>query len=131
MHRQLEIQLNSCKHLSGVLCMVLHFHETDFDVLFEKLSAPLRQESTAKEAWNAVLAYNGLAGFQQELEKILSVMRENPAKGAAMLRNRVTCVQHSSQWIDGMTRIVNGSIADAPQDMIDLVQEFLTREIEE
>ena len=104
--------------------------KADFDVLFEKLSAPLRQESTAKEAWNAVLAYNGLAGFQQELEKILSTMRENPAKGAAMLRNRVTCVQHSSQWIDGMTRIVNGNIADAPQDMIDLVQEFLTRESE-
>ncbi|MBR1953039.1 MAG: CapA family protein, partial [Lentisphaeria bacterium] len=103
--------------------------KADFDALFEKLSVPLRSESTAKEAWHAVLAYNGLDGFQQELEKILSVMRENPAKGAAMLRNRVTCVQHSSQWIDGMTRIVNGNIADAPQDMIDLVQEFLTREI--
>ena len=104
--------------------------KADFDVLFEKLSAPLGQESTAREAWNAVLAYNGLAGFQQELEKILNTIRETPAKGAAMLRNRVTCVQHSSQWIDGMTRIVNGNIADAPQDMIDLVKEFLTRELE-
>ena len=103
--------------------------KADFDVLFEKLSAPLGQESTAREAWNAVLAYNGLAGFQQELEKILNTMHENPAKGAAMLRNRVTCIQHSSLWIDGMTRIVNGNIADAPQDMIALVQEFLTREI--
>ena len=57
-------------------------------------------------------------------------MTDDAGKGAAMLRNRVTCVQHSSQWIDGMTRIVNGNIADAPQDMIDLVQEFLTRESE-
>ena len=57
-------------------------------------------------------------------------MRDTPAKGAAMLRNRVTCVQHSSQWIDGMTRIVNGTIDDAPQEMIDLVKEFMTREVE-
>ena len=104
--------------------------KADFDKLFEKLSVPLQSESTAKEAWNAVLAYNGLNGFQQELEKILNTMRDTPAKGAAMLRNRVTCVQHSSQWIDGMTRIVNGTIDDAPQEMIDLVKEFMTREVE-
>ena len=104
--------------------------KADFDILFEKLSAPLRSEKTAKEAWNAVLAYNGLPGFQQELEKILQTMMENPAKGAAMLRNRVTCVQHSSQWIDGMTRIIEGTIRQAPADMVALVEEFMTRELE-
>jgi poly-gamma-glutamate synthesis protein (capsule biosynthesis protein) len=105
--------------------------KAEFDKLFEKLSAPLQNSSSAREAWNAVLAYNGTRGFQQELEKILYTMRETPAKGAAMLRNRVTCVQHSSQWIDGMTRIVNGTIEDAPQEMIELVKEFMTREVEQ
>jgi poly-gamma-glutamate synthesis protein (capsule biosynthesis protein) len=103
--------------------------QSEFAQLFAKLSAPLADSRTAKEAWNAVLAYNGLQGFQNELEKILTTMRETPEKGAAMLRNRVTCIQHSSQWIDGMTRIINGNIADAPAEMIDLVREFMTREL--
>ena len=103
--------------------------QADFEKLFAKLSAPLANSNTAREAWHAVLAYNGLTGFQNELEKILATMRETPAKGAAMLRNRVTCIQHSSQWIDGMTRIVNGNIGDAPAEMIDMVREFMTREL--
>lgn len=103
--------------------------QADFETLFAKLSAPLAKSETAREAWNAVLAYNGLQGFQNELEKILTTMRETPEKGAAMLRNRVTCIQHSSQWIDGMTRIVNGNIEDAPAEMIEMVREFMTREL--
>ena len=103
--------------------------KADFEKLFEKLSAPLESSDTAEKAWNAVLAYNGLAGFQNELEKILNTMRETPAKGAAMLRNRVTCIQHSSQWIDGMTRIMAGSIDDAPAEMVEMVGEFMTREL--
>jgi poly-gamma-glutamate synthesis protein (capsule biosynthesis protein) len=103
--------------------------QADFKQLFAKLSAPLASSDTAKEAWNAVLAYNGLQGFQNELEKILTTMRETPEKGAAMLRNRVTCIQHSSQWIDGMTRIVNGNIEDAPAEMVDMVKEFMKREL--
>lgn len=103
--------------------------KADFEKLFEKLSVPLESSDTAKKAWNAVLAYNGLAGFQNELEKILNTMRETPAKGAAMLRNRVTCIQHSSQWIDGMTRIMAGSIDDAPAEMVALVEEFMTKEL--
>ena len=102
---------------------------SDFEKLFAALSAPLANELTAREAWNAVLAYNGLAGFQNELEKILAAMRENPAKGAAMLRNRVTCVQHSSQWIDGMTRIMDNTIDQAHAEMVRMVEEFMTREL--
>lgn len=103
--------------------------KADFETLFAKLSAPLSSPESARDAWNAVLAYNGLQGFQNELEKILATMRETPAKGAAMLRNRVTCIQHSSQWIDGMTRIMEGKIQDAPAEMIETVKEFMTREL--
>ena len=101
----------------------------DFEVLFAKLSAPLSSSEEAKKAWHAVLAYNGVQGFRNELEKILHTMEEAPAKGAAMLRNRVTCIQHSSQWIDGMTRIMDGSIDSAPPEMVEMVREFLTREL--
>ena len=103
--------------------------KNEFETLFAKLSAPLASRDGAKAAWNAVLSYNGLHGFQNELEKILTTLRNEPAKGAAMLRNRVTCIQHSSQWIDGMTRIINGNINDAPAEMIDMVREFMTREL--
>ena len=101
----------------------------DFEALFTKLSAPLSSSAEAKKAWYAVLAYNGVQGFRSELEKILHTMEETPAKGAAMLRNRVTCIQHSSQWIDGMTRIMDGSIDSAPPEMVEMVREFLTREL--
>lgn len=104
--------------------------KSDFEKLFARLSEPLADSKTAREAWNAVLAYNGLQGFQQELEKILNTMQETPAKGAAMLRNRVTCIQHSSQWIDGMTRIIDGTIDQAPAEMVELVREFMTKELE-
>ena len=100
-----------------------------FEKLFSQLSAPLAAADTARQAWHAVLAYNGLNGFQNELEKILTTMRETPAKGAAMLRNRVTCIQHSSQWIDGMTRIMNGEIGNAPAEMVAMVEEFMTKEL--
>ena len=101
-----------------------------FETLFTKLSAPLATPEGALQAWHAVLAYNGVEGFKNELEKILQTMQDAPEKGAAMLRNRVTCIQHSSQWIDGMSRIMNGTIADAPQEMVAMVREFMTRRID-
>ena len=72
---------------------------------------------------------NAIAENQARLARILETMRQDPVKGAAMLRNRVTCVQHSTQWIDGMSRIMAGSIGDAPAEMVATVREFLTREI--
>lgn len=101
----------------------------EFHADLARLSAPLASPETARAAWHAVLAANGVAGFEAELARILETMRQDPIKGAAMLRNRVTCVQHSTQWIDGMSRIMAGSIGDAPAEMVATVREFLTREI--
>ena len=103
----------------------------DFQELFTRLSAPLADKASAKKAWHAVLAYNGIAGFEDELQRILKTMQENPVKGAAMLRNRVCCIQHASQWTDGMSRIMDGSISDAPAEMVAMVKEFMTREAED
>ena len=102
----------------------------DFDKLFKKLSAPLASAESAKRAWHAVLAYHGIEGFRAELKKILDKFAENPPVAAAMQRNRICCIQHRSQWIDGLTRIADGTISDAPADLVKLVAEYLTRKVE-
>ena len=104
--------------------------QRQFRTLFAKLSEPLETEQGAEEAWNAVLACNGVQGFCDELERIRQTMLENPPKGAAMLRNRVCCMQHRMQWIDGMNRIIDGRINDAPAELVALVRDFLTRGID-
>ncbi|MBR6372925.1 MAG: CapA family protein [Victivallales bacterium] len=103
--------------------------QADFNELMGKLSAPLQSEAGAHQAWNAVLAYNGVQGFCDELEKIRQTMLDDAPKGAAMLRNRVCCMQHRMQWIDGMNRIADGTIDDAPAELVELVRDFLKREV--
>lgn len=101
----------------------------EFEKLFDRLSAPLADADRAREAWHAVLACNGIAGFRAELENILDKLRTDPPRGAAMLRNRVRCMQHLTQWSDGMTRIADGMIDDAPAELVATVRDFLTREV--
>ncbi len=102
----------------------------EFDKLFKKLSAPLASAERAKRAWHAVLAYHGIEGFRAELKKILDKFEKDPPVAAAMQRNRVCCIQHRSQWIDGLSRIADGTIADAPAELVKLVAEYLTRKVE-
>ena len=64
-----------------------------------------------------------------ELEKILAQFRSDAPKGAAMLRNRVTCIQHSTQWVDGLTRIAEGVIDEADPEMRSIVRDFMTRKV--
>ena len=115
-------------HIGENELRLLNGHETnEFQTLFARLSAPLADADSARSAWHAVLAFNGVAGFQSELEKILDTLRSDPPHGAAMLRNRVRCMQHLTQWSDGMTRIADGTIEEAPADLVDVVRDFMTR----
>lgn len=100
----------------------------DFEELFRELSRPLASREGAKAAWHAVLAANGISGFKDELSNILRTMEADPVKGAAMLRNRVSCIQHRSQWLDGMTRIIAETIGDAPAELTAVVRRFMTEE---
>lgn len=110
---------------------LLDEHESaEFSRLMERLSEPLATPEAARSAWHAVLAANGVAGFRAELEKILTVLEKDPPVGAAMLRNRLCCMQHRTQWIDGMSRIAENSLDDAPERFVALVREYLTREVE-
>ena len=102
----------------------------EFDMLFRKLSAPLASEKTAKQAWNAVLAWNGIEGYKDELKRILAKYETDPRGAAAMQRNRLTCIQHSTQWLDGLTRIADGTINDVPEEYLDMVKEYMTRKVD-
>jgi hypothetical protein len=47
-----------------------------------------------------------------------------------MIRNRITTMQHRKHWIDAMTRIMNGTIDDAPDWACKLTREWLTHTIQ-
>ncbi len=93
------------------------------------ISQPLETMENIENAWNAFLRYYGIDGFFDEASMLLDKLREEPPKGAAMIRNRVTTMQHREHWIDAMTRIMNGTIDDAPAWAYDLVKEWLTRKV--
>ncbi|MCU0584330.1 MAG: CapA family protein [Syntrophales bacterium] len=88
---------------------------------------PLARPEGIAEAWHGFLRHYGIKGFRDEMAMILAKMDEQPPKGAAMLRNRVVTMQHREHWIDAMTRIMDGTIADSPQWACDLAVEWLTR----
>jgi poly-gamma-glutamate synthesis protein (capsule biosynthesis protein) len=93
----------------------------------KKVSLPLAGEEGIAEAWHGFLRYYGLKGFRDEIATILTKMDQEPSKGAAMLRNRITTMQHREHWIDAMTRIMDGTIDSSPQWALDLAAEWLTR----
>jgi poly-gamma-glutamate synthesis protein (capsule biosynthesis protein) len=97
-----------------------------FEVL-KKVSLHLAQPNGIVEAWYGFLRHYGIKGFRDEMAMILAKIDQEPAKGAAMLRNRVATMQHREHWIDAMTRIMDGTIGDSPQWAYDLAVEWLTR----
>ena len=98
-----------------------------FDVL-KKITLPLAQPGGIAEAWHGFLRRYGIKGFRDEISMILAKMDQEPAKGAAMLRNRITTMQHREHWIDAMTRITDGTIDDSPQWAYELAVEWLTKQ---
>ncbi len=99
---------------------------------FEKLKAvshPLDDFSNIESAWHGFLRYYGIKGFRDEIQMILETLRQKPAKGAAMFRNRMTTMQHNRHWIDAMTRIINDDIQRSPQWAYELTKQWLTTRI--
>lgn len=103
-----------------------HFFEA-----LRKVTLPLAEPNGNAEAWHGFLRHYGIKGFRDEIAMILAKMDQEPAKGAAMLRNRVATMQHREHWIDAMTRIMDGTIGDSPQWAYDLAVEWLTRKLSE
>lgn len=102
-----------------------------FEAWFRRISAPLESAEQAERAWQACLAWYGLKGYCAELEKILNELRVHPGKGAAMLRNRVQCMQHRMHWTDGLTRIADGTIEQADPELIALTDAYFNERLPE
>ena len=81
------------------------------------------------EAWNGFLRYYGVKGYLDELSRIMDKMKEDPGKGAAMLRNRVMTLQHRHHWNDGLSRIVAGEIDKAPEWAVKLAEFYFTEQV--
>ena len=103
----------------------------EFTGLFQLLSQPLTGgDAEVQAAWHGFLAYYGEAGYRQEVERIMREWEKTPAKGAAMLRNRLLTLQHYWHWRDGLTRIIEGSIGQAKKEYIYLAQRFFTEKLQ-
>jgi len=93
------------------------------------ISEPLIDFPQIIEAWNGFIKYYGIKGFQSEITHIMDQLTKEPAKGAAMFRNRLTTMQHNQHLVDAMTRIMNGTIDHASDWGLETVAEWLTRKI--
>jgi len=90
------------------------------------VSMPLDTPAAIEDAWHGFLHYYGTQGLRGEIGMILEKMRDEPRKGAAMLRNRLTTMQHNQHWIDMLTRIMNDDLATSPQWAYNLAEKWLT-----
>ncbi len=112
---------------SGSLRLLKGRESESFFEALKRVTLPLARPEGVAEAWHGFLRHYGIQGFRGEMAMILAKMDQEPAKGAAMLRNRVATMQHREHWIDAMTRIADGTIDDSPQWACDLTVEWLTR----
>jgi poly-gamma-glutamate synthesis protein (capsule biosynthesis protein) len=122
-----QLQLIPYEIGSECLRLLQGDESTLFFESLKKVSLPLADQEGITEAWQGFLRYYGLKGFRDEIAMILAKMDQEPAKGAAMLRNRITTMQHREHWIDAMTRIMDGTIDSSPQWALDLAAEWLRR----
>lgn len=93
----------------------------------EMVSTPLENFKGIDKAWHGFLHYYGADGLKNEIQTILEKLDADPAKGAAMLRNRLTTMQHNRHWIDALTRVMNNDLETSPRWAYDLAQEWLTK----
>ena len=91
------------------------------------VSAPFKTAAGPARAWQAYLAYYGMAGFTGEVQGILDRMKTEPQKAAAMFRNRLTTMQHSELWKECLTGIMSGETPKYPPAAYRMVEEYFTR----
>lgn len=92
----------------------------------ETISTPLGSFEGIDKAWHGFLHYYGVEGLKNEIQTILEKLDAEPPKGAAMLRNRLTTMQHNQHWIDALSRVMHGDLDTSPKWAYDLAAEWLT-----
>mgnify|MGYP001828799690 CR=1 FL=1 len=109
----------------------LHLMEgEDRGRLYQKLEAvsmPLEKFEGIEKAWHGFLHYYGVEGLKNEIQTILEKFEDELPKGAAMLRNRLTTMQHNQHWIDTLSKVIQGELETSPKWAYDLAEEWLTR----
>ncbi len=103
----------------------------DFFEKFKYISQPLSDPKQFEDTWNSFLDHYGTSGFFSEISMIMEKLAQDPAKGAAMFRNRLTTLQHYHHWKDFMTRMVDGRLGSSPEWARNLTQEWLTARIDQ
>ena len=112
-------------HAQGVSAL----GQADSTAFFKKLkdiSLPLDDPEQLEASWNGFLHHYGSQGFVNEISMIMEKLATEPAKGAAMFRNRLTTLQHYHHWKDLMTRIMEGRLESSPEWARRLAAEWLT-----
>jgi len=97
--------------------------------ILEAISDPLSRPEGVADAWHAFLKHYGISGFKNEMAAILDELETAPPKGAAMFRNRLTALQHSRHLMALMTRIMEGTLDDAPTWAEAWVTDFFSRKV--
>jgi poly-gamma-glutamate synthesis protein (capsule biosynthesis protein) len=80
----------------------------DFFTAFRQVSRPLGTPWGREQAWQALTRYYGTHMMMPELTGIMDTLNTDPPKGAAMLRNRLTTLQHTELLKDTLTRMTGG-----------------------
>ena len=73
-----------------------------------------------RERWNS-----GFAG--NEFEKVVRFFQNDPLQAAALLRNRMTTLQHTGLYVPMFDRVVRGIIDEAPDWATAMEHEFMNR----
>jgi hypothetical protein len=101
----------------------------DFWTKFKEISQPLDDPQRIDDTWHGFLHYYGASSFFEEVAMIVTKMKTDPQKGAAMFRNRLTTLQHYQHWKALLTRMVDGTLESSPEWPRRLTEEWLTAKI--
>ncbi|MEX1303517.1 MAG: CapA family protein [Desulfotignum sp.] len=106
----------------------------DFFTAFRQVSRPLETPWGREQAWQAVTRYYGTHMMMPELTGIMDTLNTDPPKGAAMLRNRLTTLQHTELLKDTLTRMTGGHmetlLSRDEARCRDLIHTWMTRTVD-
>ena len=98
----------------------------EFFATLKRLSDDLEPDPYA--GFHAVLKAHWLRGYPKwHFNQVMEAFEKNPPYAAALLRNRMTTLQHTQLYLPMFERVVQGTIDDVPDDMLAMANEYLTR----
>ena len=100
--------------------------KTELLATLQKLSADLAPDPYA--GFHALLKQRWQSGYPKwHFEQAVGEFDHNPRYAAALLRNRMTTLQHTGMYLPMFERAVKGTIDDAPDAMVELENAYLNR----